>query len=74
MRCVLADEVVVEGMHWKSPFGQFIKWPAMYKRINMEQTCNSKDGIEITLSFSFQCVGRTRGGVGGVTADQITHL
>ena len=42
VKCNLKREVKGEGMHFKTVYGQFIKWPAMYKRLSLEEQCNSK--------------------------------
>ena len=56
VKCNLKREVKGEGMHFKTVYGEFIKWPAMYKRLSLEEQCNSKDGLQITIGFTFQYI------------------
>lgn len=52
--CKLQEQVLEEGMHGIPPFGQLIVWPAIYKTMNQQVSCNSLDGVEITVEMSFQ--------------------
>jgi len=63
----LSDKILTEGLKTKPTFGSLVIWPTDYQLVEFtglsskdsgdsQVRCNSKDGIQITLSSSFQFV------------------
>eukprot|EP00051_Salpingoeca_urceolata_P027699 m.482836 g.482836 ORF g.482836 m.482836 type:complete len:302 (+) comp22681_c0_seq1:774-1679(+) len=54
----LSRDVQTEGLHNGPPGFKFIKFPATFENLRHSIDCLSRDGLEISLSYSFQFVAR----------------
>lgn len=53
-QAILGQEVMVEGLHTKPPFGEFLLWPVLTTTISEKLNCLSKDGVTITATIAYQ--------------------
>lgn len=54
----LGDEALSEGLQLIPAFGTVLRWPKVYTSVEAVITCNSVDGLAMTLAYSFQYVPR----------------
>ena len=59
VKCNLKREVKGEGMHFKTVYGEFIKWPAMYAASRSRSSATRRTGCR-SRSASRSSTSRTR--------------